>query len=273
MIHVYGDTIQIMGKVIGFSNHKGGTAKSTTVINTAGVLAEKGYRVLVIDLDPQASLSLGLGVDIGELKKPLLGDILLEPRVYSLQQATIAIKENIDIVPTNILLADTGFVLMGAQARELRLRKVIQPIKNQYDYILVDSPPSKSVLTVNVLAASDFLVIPASTSYYSEIGVQLLLQSIEEARYDLNPRLQVAGILPTRFKTNAIESRQSLNELREYLGENVHIFDTVIREAESLNKAHRFAETIIEFDPKHRAAHDYRAFVEELLGEIEKHER
>lgn len=262
-----------MGKVIGFSNHKGGTAKSTTVINTSGVLAEKGHRVLVIDLDPQGSLSLGLGVDIGSLKKPLLGDVLLEPRVYNLQQTIIEIKEGIDIAPTNILLADASFVLMGAQARELRLRKAIRPLKDQYDYILIDSPPSKSVLTVNVLAAADYLVIPASTSYYSEIGVQLLLQSIEEAKYDLNPRLRVAGILPTRFKTNTIESRQSLNELREYLGEHVHIFDTVIREAESLNKAHRFAETIVEFDPKHRAAHDYRAFVDELLAEIEQYER
>jgi len=261
-----------MGIIIGFSNHKGGTAKSTTVINTAGVLAERGHKVLVVDLDPQASLSLGFGVEIAELPQPSLDDVLLHPRKHTIHKSIISVRDTIDIVPTNILLADAGFVLMGAQGREFRLKKALAPIRKNYDYILIDSPPSKSVLTVNVLVASDYLVIPASTSFYSTVGVQLLLRSIEEVTYNLHSDLKVLGVLPTRFKTNTVESRDSLAEMKENLGENIRVFNSVIRESEPLNKAHRSAETIVEFNPKHRAAQDYRDFVTELLEEIATHD-
>ena len=261
-----------MGIIIGFSNHKGGTAKSTTVINTAGVLAERGSRVLVVDLDPQASLSLGFGVEIADLPEPSLDQVLLHPRKHTIHESILSVRDTIDIIPTNILLADAGFVLMGAQARELRLKKALAPIRDNYDYILIDSPPSKSVLTVNVLVASDYLVIPAATAFYSGVGVQLLLRSIEEVTYDLHPGLKVLGVLPTRYKTNTVESRESLSELQDNLGDDIHIFTSVIRESEPLNKAHRSAETIVEYDPKHRAAQDYRDFVTELLKEIANYE-
>jgi chromosome partitioning protein len=256
-----------MTKVIAFANQKGGTGKTTTAMNTAGALSEMGHDILLIDIDPQASLSLGFGVSLSTLTRTL-HEALMNPRELPLDDLIIKVRDKIDLVPTNISLADAELDLVSARRREDRLRRLIEPVKEDYDFVLMDCSPSLSLLVVNALSAADGVVIPMSTDYYSLAGVRLLLNSIDEIQYEVNPRLKVYGVLPTRFRVNTNIAREALESVRKTLAGKVHVFETVIRETVRLTEAPAHSKTITEYSPEHGSAEDYRQFARELLEQL-----
>jgi len=249
-------------KVIAFSNQKGGTGKTTTVLNLAGVLADKGKKTLVIDLDPQGSLTTGFGVDIFDLGKNIYNVVIgQEP----LDKVVMSLSPNLDIAPTDINLSAAELELYMKPRREDRLKNALEPMREAYEYILIDCPPSLGMLTINALSAADGVVIPMACDFYSLVGVRLLLQSITSTKAELNPALDIVGILPTRFDQRTNHSKEVLQELRDKLSNHVTIFETVIHETVKLKEASSNQKTITDFSPEHRAADDYRNFAEEFL--------
>lgn len=256
-----------MTKVIAFANQKGGTGKTTSTMNAGGALAEMGYDVLLIDIDPQASLTLGFGIPLAKVEQTL-HEALLNPRELTLDDLIVQVRDKIDLVPTNISLADAELDLVSARRREDRLRRLIEPVKEDYDFILLDCSPSLSLLVVNALSAADGVVIPMSTDYYSLAGVRLLLNSIDEIQYEVNPKLKIYGVLPTRFRANTNIAREALESVRQALAGKIHVFDTVIRETVRLTEAPAQNKTITEYSSEHGSAEDYRQFARELLEQL-----
>lgn len=254
-----------MGYTIAFSNQKGGTGKTTTVINTAGALAEQGKRVLLIDADPQASLTVGFGLNMSELNNNVYHAMVEQ---QPLQDILISVRENIDIAPTNIMLSAAEMRLATEYRREDRLALAIKPVKDQYDVIFIDCPPSLGILTINALSAADGVVIPMSCDYYSLIGVHLLLDTIQRITGQINPDLRVIGVLPTRYDRRTLHSKEVLAGVRERLKGQVYVFDAIIRESVRLKEAPIEGKTITEYMRSHPVAQDYVDFATELANEI-----
>ena len=256
-----------MTTVIAFSNQKGGTGKTTSVMNTAGALAEMGKKVLLIDLDPQASLTLGFGIALAQVEQTL-HDALLEPRKHNIDEFIYQIRDQIDLIPTNISLANAELSLVNVRRREDRLKNLLRPVVDEYDLILIDCSPSLGLLVVNALSAANGVVIPMAADYFSLAGVRLVLNSISDIRYDVNQRLKIYGVLPTRYKANTNIAREAVENVRESLSGSIHVFDTVIRETVRLTEAPAQGRMITEYSSKHYSAEEYRAFAVELLQQI-----
>jgi chromosome partitioning protein len=253
-----------MSYTIAFANQKGGTGKTTTVINLAGALAEVGKRVLVVDTDPQGSLTIGFGIEPSDLERTVY-DVLVEG--YAVQNIIERLRENIDIVPTNIYLSVAELKLAGEIRREDRLKNALAKVKNNYDYVLIDCPPSLGLLTINALAAADKVLIPMSCDFYSMVGVRLLLDTIHRIQDQLNPDLKILGILATRFDTRTAHAKEVLQDTREKLGSHFKVFDAVIRESVRLKEAPIEGKTITEYSGNHASAEDYRNFAKEFIYE------
>jgi len=251
-----------MSNITAFANQKGGTGKTTTVINLAGALAEQGHRILVVDIDPQGNLTMGLGIDVFTLT-----NTIYEVMVNSLpiEEIIKPVRENIHVVPTNINLSVADLQLAGEIRREDRLREALATVANQYDYVLIDCPPSLGLLTINALSAAGNVVIPMSCDYYSMVGVRLLLSTIQRIQTRLNPHLKILGILPTRFDGRTTHAREVLSEAHEKLGRNVKVFDSLIRESVVFKEAPIGGQTITEYSSKHPGAEDYRLFAQEFI--------
>lgn len=256
-----------MGKIIAFSNQKGGTGKTTSVIHTAGVLSDEGYRVLVVDLDPQASLTIGFlkAKALTQLEQTIYSVLLDECELTDVIKATG--RERIDIAPANIKLAGAEVSLLNEYDRATILKSALADVKDEYDFILIDCPPSLGVLTVNGLASSYGVVIPMACEYYSLVGVTLLLETLTKLKKRLNPSLKILGVLPTRLDRRTSHSLEIEELTRTKLGRTVNVFDTTIRSSTVFQKASAAAQTITEYAPKHAGASDYRAFVKELINE------
>ena len=256
-----------MGYTVAFSNQKGGTGKTTTVINTAGALSEMNKKVLVVDLDPQASLTIGLGVDPDRLDKTMY-DVLVKN--YSIANLIQPVKEGIDLAPTNITLSAAEIDLNNQYRREDRLHRALSKAKSSYDLVLVDCPPSLGIFTINALSAANGIVVPMSCAFYSLVGIRLLFDTLANIRQEINEDLEILGVLPTLYDRRTKHANEVLQLVKEQLSGQIHVFNTVIRTATRVQEAPVRGQTILEYSPSHPSADDYRNFAKELL-EVIKH--
>lgn len=250
-------------RVISMCNQKGGVGKTTTTINLGAALAEYGRRVLIVDFDPQGAASAGLGVSAHELDTTIYNLLVAaRPDVRPVIHHTAT--PGLDIVPANIDLAAAEVQLVGEVAREQALARVLRPVLDDYDVILVDCQPSLGLLTINALTASHGVIIPLETEFFALRGVALLIETVERVRDRLNPRLEVDGILATMVDQRTLHSREVLDRLREAFGET--LYDTQIRRTIKFPDASVAAEPILSFAPTHAGAEAYRRLAREVIA-------
>jgi len=250
-------------RIIALCNQKGGVGKTTTTINLGAALAGFGRRVLLVDFDPQGALSVGLGVNPGQLDRTIY-NVLMDP---SARVDGVLLKTNVagmDLVPSNIDLSAAEVQLVGEVAREQTLMRALDQVSANYDYILIDCQPSLGLLTVNALTAAHGVIIPLECEYFALRGVALLMQTIDKVRERLNPRLEVDGVLATMFDSRTLHGREVLERVVEVFGDGV--FHTVI------NRTIRFPETtvvgrpITDYAPSSPGALAFRQLALEVLA-------
>ncbi len=251
-----------MAEVLAVVNQKGGVGKTTTAVNSGGYLAEAGRKVLVIDLDPQANATVGLGVEV-QAGQPTLYEVMIG-------QATIheAVRptgiEGLSVVPSTPDLAGGAIELMDQPHREYRLRRAIKEVDAEYDFVLIDCPPSLGLLTVNGLAAAHKLLIPVQCEFYSMEALQQLLQTVTLVRKHLNPHLQVLGAVLTMYDRRISLNRRIVREVRKTFPG--HVFESIIPRNTELSEAPSKGQTILEYDSGSRGAKAYEFLSEELIN-------
>lgn len=250
-----------MARVIGICNQKGGVGKTTTAMNLAAFMAAMGKYVLLVDLDSQANATLGLGIRVADEQPNIYHSLIVDHNPEIIVKKTSMF--DFDILPAAQSLAGATVELVTMEERELRLKKVLNSIRTNYDYVLIDCPPSLELLTVNALAASEKIIIPVQCEYYALEGLSQLLKTIELVRKGLNPDLQVLGVLLTMFDRRNQLSHQVVNEVsKNFPG---RIFNAIIPRVVSLAEAPSFGKTILQFDPDSKAARAYRQLAEEVI--------
>ncbi len=248
-----------MGKIIAIANQKGGVGKTTTAINISAGVAHLGFRVLVIDMDPQANLTSGLGYS---KVYPTIYDVLVKnSEIEEVVRKTRI--EGLELLPSEISLVGAEVELVDERNRETRLKRIIMPLKREYDYIFIDSPPSLGLLTLNAIVAADSVIIPIQSEFYALEGLGKLLNTVRKIQSKLNPRLTIEGVLITMFDTRLNLSHQVVEEVKKYFGDKV--YNTVIPRNVKLAEAPSFGRTIFEYDPLSRGAESYRNLSEEFL--------
>jgi chromosome partitioning protein len=249
-------------KVIAMCNQKGGVGKTTSTINLGASLAEYGRRVLLVDLDPQGALSAGLGVPHYELEHTV-HNLLIEPRV-SIDEVVINTRvKGLDLVPSNIDLSAAEIQLVNEVGREQTLARALYPVLDRYDYVLIDCQPSLGLLTVNGLACSDGVIIPTECEFFSLRGLALLTDTVDKVRDRLNPKLNISGILVTRYDNRTVNSREVMARVVERFGDLV--FDTVITRTVRFPETSVAGEPITTWAPKSGGAQAYRSLACEVI--------
>ena len=247
--------------VLAIMNQKGGVGKSTTAVNLAAALGEKKYKVLVVDFDPQGNTTSGLGVDKSTIKESIYDAILSDVTAEQIIRETASSR--VYVLPATIQLAGAEVELVSAIAREMRLRDALEPIKNQFDYIFIDCPPSLGILTINALTACDALLVPIQCEFYALEGVTKLLESMKMVKSRLNPKLDVYGVLMTMYDSRTSLSKQVAEEVRNYFGDKV--FQTMIPRNVRLSEAPSYGMSIIEYDKLSKGAAAYRELAKEVI--------
>ena len=254
-----------MGKIIAIVNQKGGVAKTTTAINLSAAIAQRGHHTLLVDLDPQGNATSGLGIDRRQIEHCvydlLINDAPLEAVLLHTDY------QQLDLIPATIQLAGAEVELVSAISRENRLRQILRPQKERYDYIFIDCPPSLGLLTINALSAADRALLPLQCEYYALEGVTQLLNTYEMIRKNLNPDLEIEGVLLTMFDARTNLSSQVADEARNYFGRKV--YDTQISRSVRLSEAPSHGLPGIIYDPKSRGAVEYQALADECLARQE----
>jgi len=251
-----------MARIISVVNQKGGTGKTTSVVNISARLCYMGYSTLIIDMEPQANATLYLGVTPTSLERSMY-DVLLKEGV-GLKDIIISTKiDKLHIAPAQVSLAKTDINLADKPDKQYKLRDNISDVRSDYDYILIDCPPSLSLLPVNALAASDEVIIPVQPKYLSLEGLKQLKDSLAKIKENLNPSLRILGILFTMVDMRPRMTRHSIDLAREYFGKEV--FDVVVRICSKFNEAPIAGESIFEYAPKSKGAEDYKKVTDEIL--------
>ncbi len=251
-----------MGRIYAIANQKGGVGKTTTAVNLGACLAATGQRVLLVDVDPQANATSCLGVDRRELTHSIY-DVLLDGAMAE-QARQPTQHAQLDLIPATSGLAGAEVELVGLMAREYRLQKALAPIREQYDYLLLDCPPSLGLLTINALtAARDGVLIPVQCEYLALEGLGHLLKTIYMVRDNLNPQLTIVGVILTMYDARTNLSKQVVDEVRRYFP--AYVFQTVVPRTIRLSEAPSYGETILSYAPTSVGAVAYQALARELL--------
>lgn len=253
-----------MGKIIAFANQKGGVGKSTSAINIASALGLLGKRTLIVDLDPQGNTTSGVGINKKQIKTSSY-DILISRS--DTKSAIVKTKfENLDILPSNITLAGAEFELVDTSNREGRFKSAMDKVKDEYDYIIVDCPPSLGLLTLNALVASNGVVVPMLCEYFSLEGLTQLMITIREVKKRFNPSLDLAGILITMYNGRLNLSAEVLHELKKYYSDK--LFKTMIPRSVRLSEAPSYGEPIQYYDKRSKSSEAYNEVAKELVFRI-----
>lgn len=252
-----------MAKVIAIANQKGGSGKTTTTRSLGSALAEIGKRTLLIDMDPQASLTEGCGLPLHLLERTVYHVLLGTVRLID---TIVGIEEGVDLVPANIHLSAAELQLVNTNRREDKLRNAVKTIRDYYDYVLIDCPPSFGLLTVNSLSAADSVLIPMTCDYYTMLGVRLMLDSVREIQSEVNSELRVEGILPTRFDGRTLHSREILDQTRVALGGEFKVYDVVIRESVRFKESPISGRSILSYASSTEGARAYRELAKEIVN-------
>ncbi len=250
-----------MGKTVCICNQKGGTGKTTTSVNLSAALGEAGKKILLVDLDPQGNATSGVGINKNELFVSAYDMII---KKITAQEAIISnIHPNLDLIPCNINLTGAEIELVGALSRETRLKKALDLVKDQYDFIFIDSPPSLGLLTLNALVASDTILIPIQCEFYALEGVSQLMNTISLVREGLNADLKIEGVLLTMadYRTNL--TNEVINEIRSYFKEKV--YNSIIPRNIRLSEAPSHGKPITFYDGNSIGAKKYRELAEEVI--------
>lgn len=249
-------------RVIAMANQKGGVGKTTTTINLGAAMAELGERVLLIDMDPQGSLGVGLGIE-PHAREATVYNLLMQDGTTLDDALVETVTENLHLLPANIDLAAAELLLVQEVAREQALERVVDRLRYRYDHILIDCPPSLGLLTINGLTAADAVVVPLECEYFALRGMSLLMQTLERVRDRLNPQLRLEGIIATMFDPRTLHTREVLERVRDAFGDVVF--------ATTINKTIRFAEAPVAGEPilsyagRSRGATAYRELAKEVL--------
>ena len=252
-----------MGRIIAIANQKGGVGKSTTAINLAACLAEKEQKVLIVDIDPQGNATSGLGVSKDDV----------ENTIYQVMLGTISaddaiqkdVFDNLDVLPSNVNLAGAEIELIDVENREYILKNILYDIKDRYDYIVLDCPPSLSMLTVNAMTAADTVLVPIQCEYYALEGLTQLIHTINLVKRKLNPELELEGVVFTMYDARTNLSLQVVENVKENLGQN--IYKTIKPRNVRLAEAPSHGLPINIYDSKSAGAESYRLLAEEVMNQ------
>lgn len=250
-----------MSRIISLANQKGGVGKTTTAINLSAALAKAGQRVLLIDADPQANASSGLGVDIRELDRTIY-----ECLVNGIDPASAIIEtrvKGLDIIPSHIDLVGAEIEMLNIDNRENILKGIVAPLTEKYDYILIDCSPSLGLITVNALTASDAVIIPVQCEFFALEGIAKLLNTVKIIKQKLNPGLKIEGFLLTMYDNRLRLSNQVYEEVKRHFGDLV--FNTVIARNVRLSEAPSHGLSVLDYDASSKGAKNYQALAQELL--------
>ncbi len=250
-------------RIIAMANQKGGVGKTTSTINLAAALAEYGRRTLIVDFDPQGAASAGLGINAHELDETIY-TLLMTPRSDVREIIEHTEVEGLDVVPANIDLSAAEVQLVNEVAREQALARVLRPVQDDYDVILIDCQPSLGLLTVNALAAAHGVIIPLEAEFFALRGVALLVETIEKVQDRINPRLRIDGILATMVDLRTLHSREVIERVREAFGDKV--YTTMISRTVKFPDASVANEPITTYAPSHAGAEAYRRLARELIA-------
>jgi chromosome partitioning protein len=245
--------------VIAFANQKGGVAKTTSTLNLAAALSEQDYRVLCIDMDPQGNLTMSQGLNPDSIDRSMF-DVL----VHRLPIENVIENQEIDLAVSSIDLAGAELALSSMIGRERALEKALTAVKENYDYILIDTPPSLGLLTINALVASDHVIVPVQCEYLSLRGLVQLENTLSMIRENLNPNVEIMGILPTMFDRRTLHAREAVEILEENFGDLV--FKTRIKKTIRYAEAPVKGTSVLKYDPTGKAANAYRDLAKEVLN-------
>ena len=254
-----------MGRIIAVANQKGGVGKTTTSINLAAALAEKGKRVLLIDTDPQGNATSGFGIEKNDLEYTIYELVLEE---CGIRDCIIEeVIPNVSIIPANVNLAAAEIELIGVDRKEFILKNEVDYVYDRYDYIIIDCPPSLNMLTINSMTTADSILVPIQCEYYALAGLSQLIHTVNLVKERLNPNLVMEGVVFTMFDSRTNLSTQVVENVKSNL--NGYIFETVIPRNIRLAEAPSYGMPIIKYDPKSTGSDAYMSLAEELLSKYE----
>jgi chromosome partitioning protein len=252
------------GLVFAVVNQKGGVGKSTTAVNLAAALGEAGQKILLVDLDPQGNATSGFGLNKNQRElcvyDALLGDTAIESIIEPVQ------AENVFVVPATIQLAGAEIELVSAMSREARLKTILEPVRDDFDFVIIDCPPSLGLLTINALTTAEGLIIPIQCEYYALEGLSKLLDSVRLVKTHLNPKLEVFGVVMTMYDSRTRLASQVVEEVRDFF-EN-EVFSTLIPRTVRLSEAPSFGQPVTLYDPNGKGAVAYRSLAKEVMDRV-----